>query len=223
METIAVIPIFVNAGVAALPTIMAAAVSVVMVVFRPRELIRLLGRRHVALGVSAAVVALGLGITIWGLTSVVRAPHASGSQTRNYAFGVPSPLQARQGRMAATVHFDWAKVAQELIAQQKVRQETQAATIGSTEQASPAVGDPGPQPHNSAAGSPTKRDASRLGRAPTGETGPVGTRTLPAVERSVSVSQAERDSSCSSTATGHWARGPQRIIPRWGAPPKRDV
>jgi hypothetical protein len=40
-------------------------------------------------------------------------------------------------------------------------------------------GDPGPQPQNSAAGNPTKRATSRLGRAPTGETEPVGTRTRP--------------------------------------------
>jgi outer membrane protein assembly factor BamB len=121
METIAVIPIFVNAGAAVLPTIMAAAASVVVVMFKPRELIHLLSRRPVAFGVSAALLAIGLGITIWCLTSVTMA-HA-----------------AQRDRTAATIHYDWAKVAQELIAQQQTRQETAAATTGAAAQASPVA------------------------------------------------------------------------------------
>jgi outer membrane protein assembly factor BamB len=121
METIAVIPIFVNAGAAVLPTIMAALVSVVMVVFRPRECVRLLGRRSVALGVSAAVIAIGLGLTIWYLAPASMA-HA-----------------AQRNGAAAPIRYDWAKVAQELIAQQQVRRETTGTTAGSAGPAASAV------------------------------------------------------------------------------------
>ena len=112
MGTIAVIPIFVNAGAAVLPTIVAAVASVVMVAFKPRELAHLLRRRPAALGVSAAVIAIGLGIAIWHLTS--------GSTAH----------PAKRSPVAAAVHYDWAKVAQELIAQQQVRQETTPAAAG---------------------------------------------------------------------------------------------
>jgi len=120
-ETIAVVPIFVNAGAAVLPTVLAAAASIAMVAFKPRELVRLLGRWPVALGVAAALVVIGLGITVWCLTS------ASSAHT------------ARRAGLAATVHCDWAKVAQELIAQQQVRQATTATSAGSTRKASPVV------------------------------------------------------------------------------------
>ena len=120
METIAVIPIFVNAGAAVLPTSVAAVASVAMVVFKPRELVHLLGRPPVALGVPVGIVAIGLGITMWCLYSALTA----------------HPAQ-RDG-VGATFHYDWAKVAQELVAQQQVRQGTTAATAGSTGQAGPA-------------------------------------------------------------------------------------
>ncbi len=158
METIAVVPIFVNAGAAVLPTIGAAAASVVMVMFKPRELIHLLGRRPVALSVAAAVVAIGLGITTWYLASTSMA-----QQRRVGWHGLP---------------YDWAKVAQEIIAQQQVRQQTKATATGSTGQAGPA--------------------ASAIGQ-------------------SVSMSHAEQDSSCSSTAMGP---SPLKSTPLWSFCPE---
>ena len=134
METIAVIPIFVNAGAAALPTIVAAAASVVMVMFKPRELIHLLGRRPVALAVSAAAIVIGLGIAIWCLTwaSMAHAvPHGGVAATVR----VPKRGLSRLGAL----HYDWAKVAQELIAQQQVRQETKVTTAGSMGRSGPAA------------------------------------------------------------------------------------
>jgi outer membrane protein assembly factor BamB len=229
METIAVIPIFVNASAAALPTIMAAAVSVVMVVFRPRELIRLLGRRPAAFGVSAAVITIGLGVAIWRLTSVVRATHAS-------------PLPARQGRIAATVHFDWAKVAQELIAQQKVRQERvpnrDASRLGAQIQAAPTRSPVAERPFGPGAGAigsteQASREEStkhqfRISKfgfrtfwdaasapQPEGPPGRAAALRAEGIRRSVSVSQAERDSSCGSTATGS---GPHRLCFAGGIP-----
>jgi outer membrane protein assembly factor BamB len=120
METIAVIPIFVNAGTAVLPTIMAAAASVALVVFKPRELVHLLGRRPVALGVLAAGLVIGLGITIWYL--------ASSSIVHT----------GQRDRTTAALRYDWAKVAQEIIAQQQVRQETKATATELTGHAGPA-------------------------------------------------------------------------------------
>jgi outer membrane protein assembly factor BamB len=106
MGTIAVVPIFVNAGAAALPTIMAAVASVVMVAFKPRELAHLLRRRPVALGVPAGAITVGLGIVLWCLTC--------GS----------SPHTAKRGPAGTIPRYDWAKVAQDLIAQQRVREES---------------------------------------------------------------------------------------------------
>ena len=100
----AVIPIFVNAGAAALPTVMAAVASVAMVALKPRELAHLLRRRPVVVGMPVAAIVLGLGITIWCLAS-----------------GTPRHA-ARRGPAGAAVHYDWAKVAQVLIAQQRARE-----------------------------------------------------------------------------------------------------
>jgi len=110
MEVIAVVPIFVNAGAAVLPTIVAAATSVVALALKPRELIGLFRRRPLALGVSVGAIVVGLAITIACLTS--------GRHTRG----------AGPGRSGGPVHTDWAKVAEDLIAQQRVRQASTPTT-----------------------------------------------------------------------------------------------
>jgi len=112
METIAVIPIFVNAGAAVLPTVVAAVASVVMVAFKPGELLSLIRRRPASAGVSAGAIAVGLGLVTWCLTSGGTG-HA-----------------AKSTGVAAAAHYDWAKVAQDLIAQQTIRQEMAAASAG---------------------------------------------------------------------------------------------
>jgi outer membrane protein assembly factor BamB len=100
----AVIPIFVNAGAAVLPTVLAAVASVAMVALKPRELAHLLRRRPLAVGLPAGVIVIGLGLAVWFLTS-------------------GSPRHAvKRSPVGATVHHDWAKVAETLIAQQQVRQ-----------------------------------------------------------------------------------------------------
>ncbi len=100
----AVIPIFVNAGAAVLPTVLAAVASVAMVALKPRELAHLLRRRPLAVGLPAGVIVIGLGLAVWFLTS-------------------GSPRHAvKRSPAGATVHHDWAKVAETLIAQQQVRQ-----------------------------------------------------------------------------------------------------
>jgi outer membrane protein assembly factor BamB len=100
MSMFAVVPIFTSAGVALLPTVMAALASMAAILLKPRELMRLVRRRPLAFGVAVAAIALGLA-TAWAW--------ASG----------PSPRGAAVAGIGATSHFDWAKVAEEIIAQQR--------------------------------------------------------------------------------------------------------
>jgi outer membrane protein assembly factor BamB len=104
MGTIAVVPIFVNVGAAVLPTIVAAVTSVVVLVLRPRDLLRLVLRRPVAAGVSVGAIAVVLATVI------------------GYRAHAKPGLGARSDRAGQVQHYDWAKVAEDLIAQQRVRQ-----------------------------------------------------------------------------------------------------
>ncbi len=99
MNVLAVVPIFTTAGVALLPTIVAAIASMAAIVLKPRELLRLGRRRPAAVGVAAGAVALCLAA--WAL--------ASGMSSRSSALAGPR----------AVVHCDWAKVAEEIIAQER--------------------------------------------------------------------------------------------------------
>ncbi len=100
MNLVAVVPIFTSAGVALLPTIVAAVASMAAIVLKPRELLRLACRRPLAMGVGAGAVALGLAAA-WLL--------AVGTSPR------PSALAESK----ATFHCDWANVAEEIIAQER--------------------------------------------------------------------------------------------------------
>ncbi len=106
MTMIAVVPIFTSAGVALLPTILAALASLAALIMKPRELLRLVFRRPAAAGLALGAVALG-SVVAWML-----------------AFGVP-PRASGRAVPGATVHCDWAKVAEEIIA----RQEREKASI----------------------------------------------------------------------------------------------
>jgi len=120
MEVIAVIPIFVNAGAAILPTIVAAVASIVAMAFRPRELMGLLRRRPIACGITAGAAAIGLGMAMGCFTP-----------------GKPSHNTVR-GSPGATARYDWAKVAQDLIAYQQAQQTSAvAAGAATTHQADP--------------------------------------------------------------------------------------
>ena len=99
MNVLGVVPIFTTAGVALLPTIVAAVASMAAIVLKPRELLRLGRRWPVAVSVAAGTV--GLGLPAWGLAS-----------------GMSSRSSALTGPRAASP-CDWAKVAEEIIARER--------------------------------------------------------------------------------------------------------
>jgi outer membrane protein assembly factor BamB len=100
MPDLAVVPIFMSAGAAVLPTILAGATSVIAIILKPKLLFQLIRQRPKMVGaVAGIVIALCLGIG-WLLS------------------GTP----ARAGRnagVATVVHYDWAKIAEEILAQDK--------------------------------------------------------------------------------------------------------
>ncbi len=109
--TLAVVPIFVNAGAALLPTLVAGVGSVVMLLFKPKELMSACRRRP---GRAFAVVGtlLGLGVVVpwlWGAVFPSAKPARTSALTRE----------------TSATHTDWAKVALEII-----RQEERAKALG---------------------------------------------------------------------------------------------
>src|SRR5262245_33977950 len=97
MIDLAVVPIFISAGAAVMPAIIGAAVSVVAIIFKPRELVRLLRLRPWTFAGSIG----GLLLIGW-IISALLAPNT----------------QARAAtRVAPTI--DWAKVAEDILAQER--------------------------------------------------------------------------------------------------------
>jgi outer membrane protein assembly factor BamB len=101
MTVVAVVPIFMSAGAAALPTIGAVVASLVAIVFKPREVLHLCRRRPVVAGAWAASIAVVLLAVTWWLTP--------GAQARATGRLGPTPQ----------VRHDWAKIAEDLIAQER--------------------------------------------------------------------------------------------------------
>lgn len=100
---LAVVPIFMSAGAAVLPTILAAAGSVVALLLRPRELFALCRQRPAAfLGTLIGLIAV-IGLTTWTFTAK------------------PARAIARSGAVQAS-HYDWAQVAQDILARQHLPQ-----------------------------------------------------------------------------------------------------
>lgn len=112
---IAVVPIFMSAGAAVLPTLLAGATSVVAVLLKPRLMFQLIRQRPKTVGgIAAGLVALSFGI--------------------GWFF---SAAPARAGRAASTplaAQYDWDKIAQDILAQEKAgKAPTVIATTESTE------------------------------------------------------------------------------------------
>jgi outer membrane protein assembly factor BamB len=105
MGTLGVVPIFVNTGVAIMPTILAAGASAAMLLFKPRELLAVLRKRPWAF-VAATGIAAGLALAFWW-----------------FAFHLPVQASRRRAT-ASSSHPDWAAVAVELIARQRIGGET---------------------------------------------------------------------------------------------------
>jgi outer membrane protein assembly factor BamB len=103
MHIIAVIPIAVNAGAAALPAVVAAMASLAAILFRPRALMQLLRRRWLASSFLLGGLILLVVATCWW---------RSGSAVRRAGRSEPPPASG----------IDWAKVAEDIIAQEQVRQ-----------------------------------------------------------------------------------------------------
>jgi outer membrane protein assembly factor BamB len=103
MQTFAVVPIAVNAGAAALPAVIAAAASLAAVLLKPRALIQLIQRRKLACTTSLAAILLLAGAGYrWHVHS--------------------SNIRASRTGIAQRNPIDWAKVAEDIIAQEKLRQ-----------------------------------------------------------------------------------------------------
>jgi outer membrane protein assembly factor BamB len=101
MELFAVVPIFTSAGAAALPMIVAAVASMAALLLKPRELARVCRRRPWTASATMGAAIASLGLIAWLLTS--------NSPARSAQRADPN-----QG-----VRFDWAKIAEDLIAQER--------------------------------------------------------------------------------------------------------
>lgn len=99
-SSLAVVPIFVNAGVAILPAIVAAAGSVIGVLLRPRELARFCGQRP---GV-VALVLVGIAGVVTGIVLVAQMP----------------PADAPRSGAAVAGMVDWNDVAMRIIQRRQI-------------------------------------------------------------------------------------------------------
>jgi outer membrane protein assembly factor BamB len=142
MQCVAIVPIFTSAGAALLPTLIAGAMSVVAILFRPREFWRLMKSRPLATGIVTCVVVLTVLTTTW----VLGAPASTlSSKVRNDS--------------ARSVHYDWPKIAEAILAREQ---------LGTT----PPPQKPVPTPASLATALVLGRDYTRCcfdgGAAPTG-------------------------------------------------------
>src|SRR4051812_20360303 len=98
MQNLAVVPIFMSAGAAGLPTLLAAGASIAAIVFKPRELVRVTRQHPRGMTVGLLVFSLAVGGTVWGIRAAT----------------LPRPVATAAGKV-----FDWEKVARDLLAQQE--------------------------------------------------------------------------------------------------------
>ena len=103
---LAVVPLVVSGGAAVLPAVVAAVASVAAMVFNPRALVRLLRRRWLASSVVLGAMVLCMVAAVWWWRSESPVRRA----------GRNTPHEA--GRI------DWAKVAEEIIAQERAREKS---------------------------------------------------------------------------------------------------
>ncbi len=99
-QTLAVVPIFMSAGAAVLPTVLAALASVAAILFKPRELFRICRAHPAAAGSTILCIVAAVSGSWWFFSdSHNRSAHAASAQ-------------------AASQQIDWAKVGADIIARE---------------------------------------------------------------------------------------------------------
>jgi outer membrane protein assembly factor BamB len=101
MQALGVVPIFMSAGAAVMPAVAGALASVAAILFKPRELLRVLREKPRVVGACTAGVLLPVLATVWWLTP---------AKSARISTRAAAPVSAK---------IDWAKVAQDLIAQEQ--------------------------------------------------------------------------------------------------------
>lgn len=124
-DDLAVIPVFVNAGAALFPALLAGLASAVSLVFKPRELFRLCRRKP-----QVPLIVLTVGVVVFLLVKWMASP-GGGDAAETGRGGGAAP--------AAASGTDWSKVALELI-----RQEERAKALGGTVSTEPESVTPPP-------------------------------------------------------------------------------
>lgn len=107
MHSVAVVPIFVNAGAAVLPAVLAGAASFVALLFKPKALLAACRRRPWVPAVVVASAGLAWALGAWAF--------GGGSTARAAGDGEAAPAAGY-----GPVHRDWAEVARALIRREKV-------------------------------------------------------------------------------------------------------
>ena len=107
MSSLAVVPIFMSAGAAILPTVVAACASVAAVILKPRELVRLCRQRPGLMGGVGAGLAVVVGVLTW------------------YMMMPAAPVKVA----AKEKKTDWAKVAQDILAQEPLHRMTAVGAV----------------------------------------------------------------------------------------------
>ena len=97
MDVVGVVPIFMSAGAAALPTLLAAVASVTAILLKPREFLRICRQRPLAVAITVAIVVMGCGGGLWWWM----APSAARAATAANAQG--------------TSKYDWVAIAQNIL------------------------------------------------------------------------------------------------------------
>jgi len=124
LPPLAVVPIFVNAGAALLPAIIAGLTSAVALLFKPREMLSLFKRKPLVPVI--IVLVCGAFYFIWGLLAGGHPANAASARSNT-----PTTQATSVGSQT-----DWAKVALEII-----RQERLAKTLGGTATPPPVTPD----------------------------------------------------------------------------------
>jgi outer membrane protein assembly factor BamB len=112
IDLFAIVPIFTGAGVALLPTIVAAVASVAAVAMKPREMFRLCRRRPATVAVAVVCCLLAVVSCQWLIAGSQRAKTDNRQITDNRQL----PTDNRQ--LTTASRCDWAKVAEDLIARE---------------------------------------------------------------------------------------------------------